>query len=117
MLIYELHVKGFTKRHPEVPENLRGTYAGLSSDAAIRYLKNLGITAVELLPVQEPLDDRHLVERGLVNYWGYNTLGYFDRWVMAMRRLLVEKGVLSEDEIDERVATIRRQRAGENEGG
>jgi glycogen operon protein len=77
MLIYELHVKGFTKLHPEVPENLRGTYAGLSSDAAIRYLKNLGVTAVELLPVQEPLDDRHLVERGLVNYWGYNTLGFF----------------------------------------
>ncbi len=77
MLIYELHVKGFTKLHPEVPENLRGTYAGLSADASIRYLKNLGITAVELLPVQEPLDDRHLVERGLVNYWGYNTLGFF----------------------------------------
>jgi isoamylase len=76
-LIYELHVKGFTKLHPEVPENLRGTYAGLSSDASIRYLKNLGITAVELLPVHEPVDDRHLVERGLVNYWGYNTLGFF----------------------------------------
>jgi isoamylase len=76
-LIYELHVKGFTRLHPGVPANLRGTYSGLSSDAAIRYLKNLGITAVELLPVQEPLDDRHLVERGLVNYWGYNTLNYF----------------------------------------
>ncbi len=76
-IIYEMHVKGFTKLHPDVPENLRGTYAGLSSDAAIRYLKNLGVTAVELLPVQEPLDDRHLVERGLVNYWGYNTLGFF----------------------------------------
>jgi len=76
-LIYELHVKGFTRLHPEVPENLRGTYAGLSSDAAIRYLKNLGVTAVELLPVQEPLDDRHLVERNLTNYWGYNTLGFF----------------------------------------
>jgi glycogen operon protein len=76
-LIYEMHVKGFTKLHPEVPENLRGTYAGLSSDAAIRYLKNLGITAVELLPVHESVDDRHLVERGLVNYWGYNTLGFF----------------------------------------
>ena len=76
-LIYEVHVKGFTKRHPDVPENLQGTYAGLSSDAAIRYLKNLGITAVELLPVHEPVDDRHLVERGLVNYWGYNTLGFF----------------------------------------
>jgi len=76
-IIYETHVKGFTKLHPEVPEKLRGTYAGLSSDAGIRYLKSLGITAVELLPVHEHVDDRHLVERGLVNYWGYNTLGFF----------------------------------------
>lgn len=76
-LIYEVHVKGFTKLHEEVPENLRGTYAGLASDAAIRYLRNLGVTAVELLPVHEPVDDRHLVDRGLVNYWGYNTLGFF----------------------------------------
>ncbi len=76
-IIYEMHVKGFTKLHPDVPENLRGTYAGLSSEAAIKYLKNLGITAVELLPVHEHIDDRHLVERGLVNYWGYNTLGFF----------------------------------------
>jgi len=76
-LIYEVHVKGFTKLHEEVPENLRGTYGGLASDAAIRYLRNLGVTAVELLPVHEPVDDRHLVDRGLVNYWGYNTLGFF----------------------------------------
>jgi glycogen operon protein len=76
-LIYEMHVKGFTKLHPDVPEKLRGTYAGLSSDAAIKYMKSLGITAVELLPVHEHVDDRHLVERGLVNYWGYNTLGFF----------------------------------------
>ena len=76
-LIYEVHVKGFTKLHPEVPEKLRGTYAGLSSDAAIKYLKSLGITAVELLPVHDHVDDRHLVERGLVNYWGYNTLAFF----------------------------------------
>jgi isoamylase len=76
-LIYEMHVKGFTKLHPEVPEKIRGTYAGVSSDAAIRYLKNLGITAVELLPAHEFVDDRQLVDRGLVNYWGYNTLGFF----------------------------------------
>jgi glycogen operon protein len=76
-IIYEMHVKGFTKLHPEVPENLRGTYAGLSSDAAIRYLKTLGITSVELLPVHHHVDDRSLVDRGLVNYWGYNTLGFF----------------------------------------
>ncbi|HEX3724658.1 MAG TPA: glycogen debranching enzyme GlgX, partial [Pirellulales bacterium] len=76
-LIYEMHVKGFTKLHPDVPEKMRGTYAGLSSDASIRYLKSLGVTAVELLPVHEFVDDRHLVERKLVNYWGYNTLGFF----------------------------------------
>jgi len=76
-LIYELHVRGFTKLHPDVPEKLRGTYAGLGAEASIRYLKGLGITAVELLPVHEHVDDRHLVEMGLVNYWGYNTLGFF----------------------------------------
>ena len=76
-LIYELHVKGFTKLHPEVPEPLRGTYAGLASEAAVRHLTSLGITAVELLPVHYFLHDRHLVERGLSNYWGYNTLGFF----------------------------------------
>ncbi|MGD9724177.1 MAG: glycogen debranching protein GlgX [Pirellulales bacterium] len=76
-IIYEVHVKGFTKLHPDVPEKLRGTYAGLSSDAAIKHLKSLGVTAVELMPVHEHVDDRHLVDRGLVNYWGYNTLGFF----------------------------------------
>ncbi len=76
-LIYEMHVKGFTQLHPEVPEKLRGTYAGVGSEPAIHYLKSLGVTAVELLPVHEHLDDRHLVDRGLVNYWGYNTLGFF----------------------------------------
>ncbi len=76
-IIYEMHVKGFTKLHPEVPEKLRGTYAGLSSDAAIKYLKALGVTSVELLPVHHHVDDRHLVDRGLVNYWGYNTLSFF----------------------------------------
>ncbi|HTU25780.1 MAG TPA: glycogen debranching protein GlgX [Pirellulales bacterium] len=76
-LIYEMHVKGFTQLHPDVPEKQRGTYAGIGSDASIRYLKSLGITAVELLPVHEFIDDRHLVDRKLVNYWGYNTLGFF----------------------------------------
>jgi glycogen operon protein len=76
-LIYELHVRGFTKLHPKIPENLRGTYAGLASAPVIRYLKNLGVTAVELLPVHHFLQDRHLVDRGLANYWGYNTLGFF----------------------------------------
>ena len=76
-LIYEVHVKGFTQLHPEVPEELRGTYAGLGSAPAIDYLTNLGITAVELLPVHQHVTDRHLVERGLANYWGYNTVGFF----------------------------------------
>jgi isoamylase len=76
-LIYELHVKGFTKLNPHVPENLRGTYAGLASEGAIRHLVDLGITAVELLPVHYHVDDRFLGEQGKVNYWGYNTLGFF----------------------------------------
>jgi len=76
-LIYEVHVKGFTKLHPDVPEDLRGTYAGLGSAAAVDYLTNLGVTAVELLPVHQHVDERHLVERGLTNYWGYNTIGFF----------------------------------------
>jgi isoamylase len=76
-IIYEAHVRGFTKLHPEVPEKLRGTYAGMGSDASIRYLKSLNVTAVELLPVHYHADDRHLVDKGLVNYWGYNTLGFF----------------------------------------
>jgi glycogen operon protein len=76
-VIYELHVKGFTKRHPEVPEELRGTYAGLTTEAAIRHLVDLGVTTVELMPVHHHLDDRHLIERGLSNYWGYNSLAFF----------------------------------------
>jgi isoamylase len=76
-LIYELHVKGFTALHPDVPEPLRGTYLGVASEAAIRHLVSLGVTAVELMPVHHHLDDWHLVQRGLCNYWGYNTLAYF----------------------------------------
>ena len=75
--IYEVHVKGFTKLCPDVPEEIRGTYAGLGSAGAIDYLKKLGVTAVELLPVHAHVDDRTLVDRGLSNYWGYNTLGFF----------------------------------------
>ena len=76
-LIYELHVKGFSKLNPEIPEALRGTYRGLASEPSIRHLKSLGITAVELMPVHQHADDWHLVQRGLGNYWGYNTLAYF----------------------------------------
>ena len=75
-VIYELHVKGFTKRMEGVREDLRGTYAGLASDAAIAYLRELGVTAVELLPVHHIADEDVLVERGLSNYWGYSTIGY-----------------------------------------
>jgi glycogen operon protein len=76
-ILYELHVKGFTHLHPALPERLRGTYAGLASESAITHLTDLGITAVELQPVHYFLHDRHLLDRGLTNYWGYNTLGYF----------------------------------------
>lgn len=76
-IIYEVHVKGFTARHPHVPEHLRGTYAGLSTPAVIEYLQGLGVTAVELLPVHHAVQDKHLTDRGLTNYWGYNTIGFF----------------------------------------
>ncbi len=74
--IYELHVKGMTMLHPDVPEKLRGTYAGLGTEPVIRHLQSLGVTAVELLPVHHRVDDRTLVDKGLVNYWGYNTLAF-----------------------------------------
>ena len=76
-IIYETHVKGFTARNPDVPEGLRGTYAGLACPAAVDYLRWLGITAVELLPIHQFVADRHLVERRLTNYWGYNSIGFF----------------------------------------
>ena len=76
-IIYELHVKGFTARHPAVPKGLRGTYAGLACPAVIEYLHSLGITAVELMPTHQFVADMHLVERGLTNYWGYNSIGFF----------------------------------------
>lgn len=76
-IIYETHVRGFSIQNPDVPESLRGTYAGLASPASIRHLKRLGITAIELMPVHHYVQDAHLVEKGLGNYWGYNTLSYF----------------------------------------
>jgi isoamylase len=84
-IVYELHVKGFSQRHPEVPPYLRGTYAALGTEPVIRHFQQLGITAVELMPVHTFIDDRHLVERGLRNYWGYNSIGYFapDRHYLA----------------------------------
>jgi isoamylase len=76
-IFYEVHVKGFTELNPDVPEELRGTYAGLAHPAAIRYLQRLGVTAVELLPVHQFVHDEQLVARGLRNYWGYQSIGYF----------------------------------------
>ena len=72
-----MHVKGFTERHPDVPAELRGTYAGLASEASLAYLSSLGVTTVELLPVHQSVPEQFLVERGLTNYWGYNTIGFF----------------------------------------
>jgi isoamylase len=76
-VIYEVHVKGFTKSFPDLPEKLRGTYAGVANEKVIQHLKNLGVTAIELLPVHTHLDDKALIDRGLTNYWGYQTIGFF----------------------------------------
>ncbi|HZN65198.1 MAG TPA: glycogen debranching protein GlgX [Tepidisphaeraceae bacterium] len=76
-MIYEAHVKGLTHLHPDVPDERRGTYAGLAWETVINHIKDLGVTAVELMPVHFHLDDRHLLEKELTNYWGYNTLNYF----------------------------------------
>jgi isoamylase len=76
-VIYEVHVKGFTQRHPQIPPELRGTFAGLATPEAIAHFQRLGVTAVELLPAQQFVHDYGLAERGLRNYWGYNSIGYF----------------------------------------
>ena len=76
-VIYELHVKGFTKLMDALPENIRGTYAGLGSEPAIDYLKKLGVTAIELLPIHQFISEKHLVDRDLTNYWGYSSIGFF----------------------------------------
>ncbi len=76
-VIYEMHVRGFTAQHPDVPEELRGTYKALTCAPVIQYLQELGVTAVELMPIHQFVDDRHLVDMGLRNYWGYNSIGFF----------------------------------------
>src|SRR6185312_6046918 len=76
-IIYELHVRGYTRKHPRVPEHLRGTYAGLTDGSVLDYIKSLGVTSIELLPVHFFITDNHLLDRGLTNYWGYNTIGFF----------------------------------------
>jgi isoamylase len=76
-IIYELHVRGYTKKHPAVPEHLRGTYSGLAHPAVLDYIKSLGVTSLELLPIHAFINDSHLLDQGLTNYWGYNSIGYF----------------------------------------
>ncbi len=98
-VIYEAHVKGLTRLHPDVPEDLRGTYAGLGHPAMVGYLKDLGVTAVELLPIHFFIDEPHLEELGLTNYWGYNTLGYFSAhtgYATAAARAAGPEAVLTE---------------------
>ncbi|MEN0053948.1 MAG: glycogen debranching protein GlgX [Mucilaginibacter sp.] len=94
-VIYEAHVKGFTKLHPEIPEEIRGTYAGIGHPVTIAYLKDLGITAIELMPVHHFLADRHLIDKGLTNYWGYNTIGFF-----APDARYASSGILGEQVIE-----------------
>ncbi|HLJ04698.1 MAG TPA: alpha-amylase family glycosyl hydrolase, partial [Acetobacteraceae bacterium] len=76
-IIYETHVRGHTKLHPAVPERLRGTFSGLGRKEVVEYIRSLGVTSVELLPIHAFVNDRHLLERGLTNYWGYNSIGFF----------------------------------------
>src|SRR5262249_50919111 len=76
-IVYEVHVKGFTARHPDIDPAIRGTYAALGHPAAIAHLQELGVTTLELLPLHACIDDAFLVKKGLKNYWGYQTLGYF----------------------------------------
>ena len=77
LIVYEAHVRGLTMRHPEVPDALRGTYLGMCQPVVINYLKELGVTAIELMPIHAFVDDQFLLEKGLKNYWGYNTIGFF----------------------------------------
>jgi isoamylase len=105
-LIYELHVKGFTACYPDVPPELRGTYAGLTCPAVVDYLRELGITAVELMPVQQFVADKHLVDQGLTNYWGYNSIGFF-----APDAAYASSGVLGQQvaEFKTMVKTLHRE--------
>jgi len=88
LIVYEMHVKGFTKLNPLLPERLRGTYAGLATAPVIDYLTELGITAVELLPVHTFVNDRHLVEKGLTNYWGYNSIGFLPQTCATRQQVI-----------------------------
>ena len=76
-VIYEAHVRGLTRLHPDVPEQQRGTYAGIGHPVIVNYLRELGVTAIELMPIHAFVDDKHLLDKGLRNYWGYNSIGFF----------------------------------------
>jgi isoamylase len=106
-IIYEMHVKGFTQLHPGIPEEIRGTYAALAHPVTIDYLKKLGVTTVELMPVHHFVADRHLKERGLTNYWGYNTIGYF-----APDARYSSSGVLGEQVVEFKKMVKELHRAG-----
>jgi isoamylase len=106
-IIYETHVKGFTQLHPEIPNEIRGTYAALAHPVTIKYLRDLGITAVELMPVHHFVADRHLKEKGLTNYWGYNTIGFF-----APDARYSSSGVLGEQVVEFKEMVKQMHRAG-----
>ena len=106
-IIYEVHVSGFSKLWDKVPEEVRGTYAGLASPAAIKYFKDLGVTTIELLPVHQHVDDSILLDRGLSNYWGYNSIGYF-----APECTYSSKGVLGGQVTDFKEMVRELHRAG-----
>ena len=113
-VLYEAHVKSLTQLHPGVPEALRGSYAGLAHEASLAHLKRLGITAVSLLPVHQRLDEQGLVERGLVNHWGYNTLGFFavePRLASSARQPLHPAGPAAPSAQDEFRAMVKRLHA------
>ena len=101
-VIYEAHVRGLTVSHPEIPEALRGTYAGLAHPVMIDHLRGLGVTAVELMPVHEFLNDHHLQEKGLSNYWGYNTIAY-----LAPHHAYAAKGSRPGSQVQEFKAMVR----------
>jgi glycogen operon protein len=92
-IIYETHVRGITMRHPEVPQEMRGKYSGLASEPMIRYLKELGVTAVELLPVHAFVDDKFLLDKGLRNYWGYNSIAFFAPETRYRTKEIIGSGV------------------------
>jgi glycogen operon protein len=105
-VIYEVHVRGFTMRHPEIPPELRGTYAGFAHPAAIAHLKKLGVTAVELLPIHAYVNEPHLIERGLRNYWGYSTLGFF---APEPRYASKRDGIAQVEEFKQMVKALHRE--------